>query len=89
VIGLKLGVAARTDMVQHENGTDAFEYRPQQNMCTGEIKRSQPGADDMIAKLFHRKYRPVASDSETNGRALNKLLAKLSPLPDWAPVFAV
>ena len=31
VIGLELGVAARADMVQHENGADACEDRPQQD----------------------------------------------------------
>jgi hypothetical protein len=40
-IGLELGVAARADMVQRENGADAREDRPQQMMRPGEVQRSQ------------------------------------------------
>ena len=53
VVGLELGVAARPDMVQHENGADACEDRSQQMMRAGEIKRAQSGADDVVAKLLH------------------------------------
>ena len=53
-VGLELGVAARADVVQHENGADACEDRPQQVMRTGEVQRFQSGADDGVAKLLHR-----------------------------------
>ena len=46
-VGLKLGVAVGPDMVQHENGADACEDRPQQMMRAGEVKCLQPGADDV------------------------------------------
>ena len=36
-IGLEFGVAVRADMVQHENGADAREDRPQQIMRPGEV----------------------------------------------------
>jgi hypothetical protein len=42
-------------MVQHENSADACEDWPQQKMRTGEIKRSQSGADDVVAELLHRE----------------------------------
>ena len=54
MIGLERGVAARADMVQHENGADACEDRPQQMMRAGEIQRFQPGADDGVAELLHQ-----------------------------------
>ena len=53
-VGLELGVARRADMMQHENGADAGEDRPQQMMRAGEIKRFQSGADDVVAKLLHQ-----------------------------------
>ena len=74
-VGLKLGVTARADMVQHENGADAREDRTQQIMRTGEVKRSQPGADDVVAKLLHRDW--LASwdaTSEASGKSLKKRL---------------
>ena len=56
MIGLELGVAARPDMVQHEDGADARENRPQQMMRAGEIERFQSGADNVVAKLLHRGW---------------------------------
>ena len=53
-VRLELGVACRANVVQHENGADACEDRPQQMMRAGEIKRFQPGADNVVAKLLHR-----------------------------------
>ena len=55
-IGLEFGVAARADVVQHENGADACEDWSQQVMRPGEIQRFQSGADDGVAKLFHRTW---------------------------------
>ena len=54
MVGLEFGVAARADMVQHENGADACEDRPQQIMRAGEIQRFQSGADDVVAELLHQ-----------------------------------
>jgi hypothetical protein len=42
--------------MQHENSADACEDWSQQIMCTSEIKRSQPGADDVVAKLLHQVW---------------------------------
>ena len=55
-VGLELGVAARANLMQHENGADAAENRPQQMVSAGKIKRFQPGADDVVAKLLHRGW---------------------------------
>ena len=55
VIGLKLAVAARADVVQHENGADTCEDWSQQVMRAGEVQRFQSGADDGVAKQFHRR----------------------------------
>ena len=52
-IGLEFGVAARPDVMQHENGADAREDRPQQMMRSAEVKRSQAGADHGVAQLLH------------------------------------
>ena len=56
VIGLELGLATRPHVVQHENGADAREDRPQQMMGTGEVQRPESGADDVVAKLLHQKW---------------------------------
>ncbi len=56
MVGLELGVAARADMVQHENGADAREDRSQQIMRSGEVQRFQSGADDVVAKLLHQEW---------------------------------
>jgi hypothetical protein len=40
-------------MVQHEDCADASEDRSQQMMGPAEVKRSQSGADDVVAKLLH------------------------------------
>ena len=53
-VGLELGVARRAHMVQHENGADACEDRPQQMMRAGEVERFQSGADNGVAELFHQ-----------------------------------
>src|SRR6195256_5606767 len=86
MIGLELGVTARADMVQHENGADAREDRPQQIMRPGEVKRSQSGANDVVAKLLHEGVAGrLGSDGETSGKPLNKqLVGRLSvtgPIP--------
>ena len=54
MIGLKLAVAAGADVVQHENGADTCEDWSQQVMRAGEVQRFQSGADDGVAKQFHR-----------------------------------
>ena len=41
-------------MMQHEDGADAREDRPQQVMRAGEVQRPESGADDVVAKLLHR-----------------------------------
>ena len=75
MIGLELGVTARADMVQHENGADAREDRPQQMMRAGEVKRSQSGADDVVAKLLHSGVAGrLGCDCETSGKPLKKQL---------------
>ena len=53
VVRLELGVAARADMMQHENGADACEDWSQQDMRAGEVKRLQPGANNGVAELLH------------------------------------
>jgi hypothetical protein len=53
MVGLERGVAARADMVQHENGANAREDRPQQIMRAGKIQRFQTDADDVVAELLH------------------------------------
>jgi hypothetical protein len=40
-------------MVQHEDCADSCEDRSQQMMGPAEVKRSQSGADDVVAKLLH------------------------------------
>jgi hypothetical protein len=40
-------------MVQHENGADPGEQRPQQVVRPAEIECFQPDADDIIAQSFH------------------------------------
>ncbi len=54
MIGLELGVAAGTHMVQHENSADACEDWSQQIMRAGEVKRLQPGSDNGVAEYFHQ-----------------------------------
>src|ERR1700716_1501586 len=75
MIGLELGVTARADMVQHENGADAREDRPQQIVRPGEVKRSQSGANDVVAKLLHEGVAGrLGRDSEPSGKPLKKQL---------------
>ena len=54
MIGLELGVAAGTHVVQHENGADACEDWSQQIMRAREVERFQPGADNGVAEYFHQ-----------------------------------
>ena len=54
MVGLKRAVAPRADVVQHENGADTCEDWSQQVMRSGEVQRFQSGADDGVAKQFHR-----------------------------------
>jgi hypothetical protein len=53
-IGLRLGVAAGTHVVQHENGADACEDWSQQLVRAGEVKRFQSGTDEGVAECFHQ-----------------------------------
>ena len=55
MVGLELGVAARADVVQHENDADACEDWSQQVMRAGEVERFQSGADNGVAEQFHRE----------------------------------
>jgi hypothetical protein len=76
MIGLKLAVAPRADMVQHENDADACEDWSQQVMRSGEVQRFQAGADDGVAKQFHRDAGlPGYLRSEISERPLKKQLA--------------
>jgi hypothetical protein len=68
-VGLEGVVAARSNVVQHENRTDARKNRAQHSMRACEIQRSQSGADNGIAKLLHA--------SEVIGR-LGYILRKLT-----------
>ena len=52
-VRLEIVGTARPHMVQHEHRADAGQDRPQQDMRAGEIKRSQSGADNGVAKLLH------------------------------------
>src|SRR5882724_11217343 len=45
----EFAVTARTDMMQHEDRAGAGEDRTKQMMRAGEVKRFQPGADDVVA----------------------------------------
>jgi hypothetical protein len=76
MIGLKRVVAARTDVVQHENDADTREDRSQQVMRSGEVQRFQSGADYGVAKQLHRDAGlPGYLRSETSERPLKKQLA--------------
>ena len=52
-VGLELGLARWPHLVQHEDGADPGQKRPQQMMRSAEIECFQSGADDVVAKLFH------------------------------------
>jgi hypothetical protein len=76
MIGLKRAAAPRADMVQHENNADTREDWPQQVMRSGEVQRFQSGADDGVAKQFHRDAGlPGYLRSEISERPLKKQLA--------------
>ena len=66
-VGLELSIAGWPHMVQHENGADACEDWSQQNMRAGKIKRTQAGADDVVAELLHQEWLAGASWLEING----------------------
>ena len=89
-VGLEFGVAARADMMQHENGADARQDRPQQGMRAREVKRSQPGADDVVAKLLHSKIAGrFGCNCETSGKSLKKQLVGAALRgPDDGPVIS-
>jgi hypothetical protein len=53
-VGLELGVAARADVVQHEDGADTCEDWSQQEVRARKVKRLQPGANNGISELFHQ-----------------------------------
>ena len=67
MIGLEFGIAARPDVVQHENGADAREQRPHQMMRAGEIQRFQASADDVVAKLLHSGAGRLGREFEASG----------------------
>ena len=76
MIGLKRAVAPRADVVQHENDADTCEDWSQQVMRSGEVQRFQSGADDGVAKQFHRDAGlPGYLRSEISERPLKKQLA--------------
>jgi hypothetical protein len=76
MIGLKRAVVAGADVVQHENDADTCEDWSQQVMRSGEVQRFQSGADDGVAKQFHRDAGlPGYLQSETSERPLKKQLA--------------
>ena len=64
-VGLELAATAWPHMMQHENGADTGEDRPQQIMGAGEVQRFQSGADDAVAKLLHRKWLAQGCDGES------------------------
>ena len=70
VIGLKRGVGA-ADMVQHGAAPARLAAA---KMRTGEIQRSQSGADDVVAELLHQEWRAGWCEAETSGKALKKQL---------------
>jgi hypothetical protein len=86
MIGLKLVIAPRADVVKHENDANACEDWSQQEMRAGEVKRFKSGTDNGVAKQFHGGAgRRVVLPDETSGRPLNKQLAgsntRALPLP--------
>jgi hypothetical protein len=54
MVRLKFTFAAGPDVMQHENDANACEDWSQQIMRSGEVQRFQSGADDGVAKQFHR-----------------------------------
>ncbi len=56
MVGLEGPRIARADMMQHEDGADARENRPQQMVRAGEIQRFQAGADHGAAELLHQAW---------------------------------
>ena len=73
----RMVVAAGADVVQHENDADACEDWSQQVMRPGEVQRFQSGADDGVAKRFHRDAGlPGYLRSETSERPLKKQLVR-------------
>ena len=83
-IGLELVVVARPNLMQHENGTNARENRPQQTMGAAEVKRFQPGADGDGTKLAHLERSAfdavLRCCGEASGGALKKRLVGRSSL---------
>jgi len=58
--------APRADVMQHEDGADAGEDRPQQDMRTREIQRLHAGTDHGVAELFHEGAgRPICIPRQT------------------------
>ena len=90
-IGLEPGVALRADMMQHENGADARQDRPQQKMRPGEVQRSQSGADEIAAKLLHSEMAGrFGCACETSGKPLKKQLFGVRPFSrTWSALFRV
>jgi hypothetical protein len=54
MIGLECVITSGADVMQHENDTDACQDWSQQVVRPGEVQRFQSGADDGVAKQFHR-----------------------------------
>jgi hypothetical protein len=57
MVGLKLAVATGADVMQHENDANTCEDWSQQKVRAGEVQRFQSGANDGVAKQFHRDVR--------------------------------
>ena len=66
MVGLERVGTPRADMMQHEDGADARENRPQQDMRTRKIQRLHPGSDHGVAELFHEGTgRPICIPPQT------------------------
>ncbi|MGY4545527.1 hypothetical protein ACVMDO_000956 [Bradyrhizobium sp. USDA 4513] len=66
MVRLERVAAPRADVVQHEDGADAGEDRPQQDMRTREIQRLHAGTDHGVAELFHvGAGRPICIPRQT------------------------
>ena len=52
-VGLEQAAARRANVMQHEDGADARQDRPQHMVRAGEVQRIEAGANDVVAKLLH------------------------------------
>ncbi len=79
-VGLEHIVAGRANVVQHEDGADASQQRPQHVMRTAEIQRVEAGANDVVAKLLHGDVSGAdhaVRNPQIGPKPLNKRLAAL------------